>query len=459
MSQEGLDTWQVVAREMQRIRTSGQQFPARRGRDINDRSKSRSERSRSVMWALAVSLSLFGFQLTGALADSVGMESPQVLSLLLRFGTSLIFVVLLLQTGVRVREDITGLALAAAAMFLLLYSVHLIITTSYPAYPLSRAQIEYAAYFMTFALIPFVGTVNVHSQENLVFARNALLLITGTIVIVYWLSYSPDSSTNSRFRPYESVNPIGVGYAGLVAATLAAWILYRDHRAHGNSIRCAMYFMLASGAALSLMVGQRQVVLSGVLSILLFVFVTSGTRVHGIVRRVSLGILLGAIVSAVIYAGLAEQTLSRLSNTSVRIQGGDEARLEHWAEAIRLFQKSPISGGPIELPVAKTWPHNLLLESLMVTGVPGALLMLIFLSVVSILALRLIRFSTFGWIGLVYFQMTVSAMLSGALYANVWFWVSAGMTIGAYRIQLNSLKRLTRRSRRPPDKEVLPCVR
>jgi O-antigen ligase len=91
--------------------------------------------------------------------------------------------------------------------------------------------------------------------------------------------------------------------------------------------------------------------------------------------------------------------------------------------AWRQFLDQPLLGSHALELGSYTYPHNVLLESLMATGVLGFALLLGSMGPATLAALRIIRAeSQFMWIALIYLQYVVHCMVSGSLYLEASFW-------------------------------------
>lgn len=390
---------------------------------------------------MAISLSVFGFQLIGAFSDSVGMEAPLPLSLALRFGVGMIFVLLVLQLRLGIRKGAAGTMILLGFGFLLLYGVNLLLKSIYNEFPLRLPWFEYTGYFFLFVFIPFFASAFAFSKENFVYLFHVLLTITAIIVLIYLSVFDVDLIHGMRYVPFASVNSIGIGYAGLTAATLSAWIVFV--KKSSSVLRFLMIFAMIGGLFLAFLSGQRQVFLSLVVTVFVFVKLLRGkSRYQTIVKRI---VFVGFIFSFAIVLLRNEvllNTIDRISMTYEMIEMGSEVRAMMWEEAGHVFLNSPIIGGPIELPLSRYYPHNFVLEAFMVTGIIGGLLFLMFFLTILFLSFRLLQFNEFGWIGLFHYQVAISALLSGALYSGNLYWTSAGLVISAFIVATSKSQKI-----------------
>jgi hypothetical protein len=388
-----------------------------------------------TLMAFAVAASLFGFQLIGAFADWVGMETPRPLSLALRIGSGLVMLLIIVNLSMRVPRNIAGVAFLLGSFFLLVYGFHLFFKTRFPDFPLRLPWFEYLGYFLFFNTIPFIASSL--SCRGVFFERLFVQLawITASVVGIYLAAYGVDAFRGMRYQPFASVNPVGVGYVGLWAATLMTWrLLFRRSRSSTPAVSVVALLILMGGLTLALLSAQRQVLLSLTVTFLLFLYLLPGKP--GFLRHIRQGFfvfLLTLFIVVMAQIDGMENAYERVAGTAERIDVGEEGRLLMWIEAVHIIVESPILGGPIELPSNGIYPHNLLLEAFMASGVFGGCLLLAFFLLIAYVAFRILH-SRRGWVAILHYQMAISALLSGALYSNEWYWISAGLVVAAAQL-------------------------
>ncbi|MHB8108695.1 MAG: O-antigen ligase family protein [Syntrophorhabdaceae bacterium] len=386
--------------------------------------------------ALITTIALFGFQLIGSLADYLGMET-RGFSLLLRFGSGLVFFIsaffLIVNHRILKRNLLLECLTVIGICFLVYYGINLLYKTHFPQFSLSKPWFEYIGYLIFFNFLPFIALSFV-KKEKYFFYLYYFLLINNTLFLCVYLSfYGEDAFRGMRYQPFESVNPIGVGYAALLAATLASWKLIN---AKLNLVNIIIHVpIVTAGIILALLSGQRQVLLS----LLVTIYLLIQRRLKPIGGR---NWFVGAAIFTLV-CGLLFYTMSnseifnnifiRVSDTEHRIGGGEEIRILGWIEALNIFLENPITGGHIELPSYAIYPHNLLLEAFMSMGLLGGAWLSCFFIMVLWQGFCSVS-SRYGWVGLFHIQVALSALFSGALYSNECYWISAGMLLGLGRV-------------------------
>lgn len=98
-------------------------------------------------------------------------------------------------------------------------------------------------------------------------------------------------------------------------------------------------------------------------------------------------------------------------------------RVKMFRGAFEQFAESPLLGSSLVEFQTRVYPHNILVESLMMTGLGGFLLLVIFLLAALASTWRLlVSMNGGGWVGLLFVQYVIASMLSGALVLDAQFW-------------------------------------
>lgn len=134
---------------------------------------------------------------------------------------------------------------------------------------------------------------------------------------------------------------------------------------------------------------------------------------------------MGDWLSAMVESG--DQTLA-LARRVTDISGDSSTveRLIILNSSWDVFIANPLIGGAMVEPVLHAYPHNILLEALMVGGIPFGIIVLVLVIATAIQALRLVKSPSTArlrrFIGIFTLYVLVMAMLSGSLYKSPDFW-------------------------------------
>jgi len=242
---------------------------------------------------------------------------------------------------------------------------------------MSKNWYEFIAYYVVYFLIPFFFFSSISFPKHKQTILNMILfsgLLLG-LVSVYVFSEVLASGSVVRvsrwtFESKESViSPLSLAYSGALTLMLCVYkLIYERHSAFVKSY-------IALVMVLSLLLFYLGATRGALLAILLSLsaFFYFGTMRHKMKFIVAL-----VILAPVILYG-AERTGSAVFNRAKKTvdDGHTSGRDPLWNAAFEEFYLNPVVGGRIE--VSNVYPHNLILELLMGTGIVGTFIFLLFL--------------------------------------------------------------------------------
>lgn len=372
--------------------------------------------------AWVLTLTLAGYPLVAAVSGLTGVDN-RALSILMRA-----FIVFLsLWTVLRhFRFEINrNLATFWVAwwVFWLLYVFRLWIDSFLGLPTLKVPPWEYALFAIGACLLPSLAVAMGETGQLI---KRALPLTMVTVAIslmmnlylVFFGSAEGGDPLERLIRlrlDTETLNPIALSQLGVTLLILVAWVA-KESRGISLLSRGLLLGFAALGFAAAVAGGSRGPAVSLVITLAIFVLF----RLRAFVSLGSAVIVVSLVVLAAIYSELMAETvlLTRMADQLFE----DDIRTGLMVAAIDSFRQHPLVGSGIE-PLW-TYPHNLLVESFLVTGLFGGLGFV----VVLLFALRqipVIANSTpqHFWIALLLVQYAIAAMLTGSLYMSNVFWV------------------------------------
>lgn len=124
--------------------------------------------------------------------------------------------------------------------------------------------------------------------------------------------------------------------------------------------------------------------------------------------------------------------------------GGDESRAELLEVGFKGFLNNPFFGSSMliqESGYIGTYPHNLVVEAFMATGIFGGILFLLYIIRCIKFSLNIIRNNfEISWISLLFLQFFIFGMFSWNLFTSNLFWISSVMLLGA-SIKINRINK------------------
>lgn len=226
---------------------------------------------------------------------------------------------------------------------------------------------------------------------------------------------------STRFET-DTLNPISLSQLGVTILLLTAWVAHRGEL-RGNRDRL-LAMVAASVGVLAIVLGaSRGPVLALLVGLVAVAFEGGSARNRAFWRALTLGI---PVVAIGLIAGLASETDSGSLYLFTRLREGlfsDDVRSQLIADGTLSILSSPWLGAGVE-PLG-FYPHNLILESFLVFGIPSGLMFLFAFSAAALRSLRMLALGhPGGWYALLFLQFSVMAQLSGALYDSAAFWVT-----------------------------------
>jgi O-antigen ligase len=197
--------------------------------------------------------------------------------------------------------------------------------------------------------------------------------------------------------------------------------------------------------------GSRAPILSVILMGLVYAFTQRPRGELGSARvTLRLGLLaVAGVLCALLVVYLEANAQVQMMSRFVEV-GADASSRERellFAGAWDQFVRNPLFGDAFVERRFMSYPHNILLESMMATGIVGLALLLVVLLLSSLAATRLVLGgSAVTWVGFLFFQNLVAQMFSGSLLLDGRFW--------AFTLAVLALAAALRRKRAGQDATV-----
>jgi O-antigen ligase len=332
----------------------------------------------------------------------------------------------------------SGSVVVPLILFWVLYLMRLVFDTSAAPIDLRMSAAEYYSYAVGSTLLPMLALLIVPTARSLFYARRGLLYI-GAIACVFnaVLAYAPlrGAAGNALFTARlqtETLNAISLGHTGVMVALLAGFELTRRP---SRLVAFVSVFCLVLGIGVMIASGSRGPMLAFIVGFAALVAVAiKGGRGIGVM------VALIAVAGASTFAFFAIEDLAQLVNV-FRFGGVIDpdhdpsagARLVLYRSALSLFAENPFLGARLELPGSGYYPHNIVLESLMTTGLVGGIALIISIGCAVIAAIRIVRRApVFGWVSVLFVQQQVGVQFSGAIAGSpeMWALLAAVVAIG-----------------------------
>lgn len=303
--------------------------------------------------------------------------------------------------------------------------------------PLRLAWFEYVFYAFNFVILPFFmfGRISFHKYKKtiidaLIFSGFAMGLTTtylyreilsaGIARIELYIYQNPD---------LETLSPLALSYASVLTIMLCVYqLLYLKEKT-----KLYLIYLLAT-IALSLVMfllgASRGSVLALAVSLAFMVY-HSNYKI-----KAKIGLLVLAMIPIFIWS-VAASGSAVFERTTKSVSSGSTGREELWSDAWNEFLAHPILGGRIEIGF---YPHNIILEILMATGIIGLLVISILLVKGFVKTLYLPKFDmNFLWVGIIFLQGFCQLSFSSSLYQATLVFFPLGILFSRYIKKTNSI--------------------
>ena len=382
---------------------------------------------KKALYGFLVALCLGGYPVLAAISAATGLPN-YLLSMSVR--SIMVVIGLTLFLTYRFRDSDCHIYFYAFSAFWIFYVLRIFSdTTAVPAV-LSKPADYYWVFAIGGSLLPVLGLWALRTEDSIDSAFKfalPIMAVGGLIVAllggVAVVSDSGAEYDSGRLR-LDALNPISVGHFGASLAILSGWGV-AVVRGGGSWVTGKMFCIFGMGLGLYLLLASAS---RGPLVAFLFVVLVLCFALD--IRRMLIAVPIFALVGVAMFA-VAQQfqadgqfaLLSRVMDS----RGGDDAsvsaRLIAFHGGWNQFLDNPFFGSGLEERQTGTYPHSVIIEAFMATGLVGGavFLAMIIKSLVfswNLLASR----SRYGWVALIFIQYFVGTQFSGAIYGSTTFW-------------------------------------
>ncbi len=358
-----------------------------------------------------------------------------------RFGVALLMIIVLYsQKRNQIKATYSNL------LFLIFWFFYLLSVIRY--FLFDELSFDYAldiyGYSLIYAIIPFFFYSSFSSNFYLNSINRAIIL-SGIILsiisfIQYWgLFLSTGVSRISSLVYFEGqdfkyLSDLALSYSGSIVIGLSLFNLLYLH----NSFKFKLFNITALLFALiPFLLGASRGSVFSLIVPFIFIFLFNGA--YSMKKRIIIFLVLGflIVISAFFADIVGSSVFSRTINITADIESGNDsaARLDIWYTSILQFLDSPIFGDFVLNRKWNFYPHNIIVEVLMSTGIVGFLpflLLLFFTLKRSVLIIK--NNINDAWISIIFLQGLLMSLVSGSVTDNIVFWSGMGLV---FSLKLN----------------------
>lgn len=376
-----------------------------------------------ILWSVA------GFPLLAGLTSLLGVNNTTV-SLAFR-ALAAVCAGYLIFVSSRQRADT---AVLLFSLFWLAYFLRLLMSLHLAEGAHSRPAEEYWMWSIGACMLPALATFRAASAKTAVDLRMPLLLIALAAILLAlsqggteFVQVTGQTTDINRWN-LNALNPISTGHLGTTGVLLGISVLWTRNRSHLETVLALG--AIPTGLILTLLANSRGPALA--LALCIFVLLLATRRHEKTLFMALIGLCLLTILA--IFApgafSILDGLTGRFSAIETRTDLSTIGREIAFQGAIEQFLGAPIFGDGIEERITGYYPHNLVLEAFMATGIVGGIpFILLLLKCLRACWLLLGRTGTEAWIGLLALQYILAAQLSGSIYLSTAMWVTVPLAL------------------------------
>ncbi|MEH1816448.1 MAG: O-antigen ligase family protein [Nostoc sp.] len=326
-------------------------------------------------------------------------------------------------------------------IFIFSYSFRLLFDIGYNDL-LIRESSEYLLYWFGVCLVPGITFLflDLKSSKKYLYLSWIFLVIASILALPLIVQGQVSKVFAEQGRlAGEALNPISLGHQGGSLLLITLYILLNRESSKNRIIKVSYTFCLMVGLSLLFFAASRGPIIAIIVCVCLLLLSLQYQEIN---TFKIFGIIIIAIIFATIAFSFALDSGSSFLERFTSLLSGDDFGYSQFVQRPELYQKAseliaeyPIFGYGLEIPNLG-YPHNLILEAFLATGLLGGSLFLMIYIYAAIKAIGIImaKNNSWSWLGLLYIQYAIGSMFSGNLYASSTFWYFLFAILGLKKI-------------------------
>jgi hypothetical protein len=365
-------------------------------------------------------LGLLGYEMISFLPGWFKMDS-RLFSVPYR-GFFLILCIYAMLTLWPVKKYKPGSFMLFVIVFWMLYFSRLLYDSFFTTYQFGRPIEEYWLYTVCLGFLPMFAYLIPLTNATL---RKAMYYSFYVAAIVNLLGFYSNMQFNalstSRLEGNEFLNPGTYGQLGAMQVIFGICIFSQPGVKRSHFFTSFIIFTMVVGLANIALSGSRGPLLQMVIALLLFAFYKLKRKYFGyVILTTSILLVIGIIANNSLQ--IFDVLIQRLNSTGDGNNISDNQRLQMVSNAWNSFLDSPLVGAAFEEKQFHMYPHNLIVEACMATGIVGGLLILVIYLFSFKNSIGLFRNNSQSWIGLLCIVSLITGLTTGGLWAYFKFW-------------------------------------
>lgn len=327
--------------------------------------------------------------------------------------------------------------LSDAGKFFIVFSIFYLIRIGVETIKLADPYMStwnFLFYFLGFAAIPFVllqkTKLNDYAYTKIV---DAILLSSFILSFLTYFFYGSLLGKVARISNEVShdenyISPLALSYCSTLAIGVGCSYLLTNKVSKkklifiiGVLVSCLVPFFLGA---------SRGAILAMIIPFLLYFIYSAGVKnKFKIIFMSVIVIIFTSYVTGFFGTGVFDRFMS--IGSGIEKGSSSSIRLEIWKSGLDQFLNNPFFGNSLESEMVNHYPHNIIIEVLLSTGIMGFIPFIMFLFLTFKKCILIIRVNPkYFWIVCVFMQAFIQNMFSGAIWSASWLVIGAALVLG-----------------------------
>jgi O-antigen ligase len=383
----------------------------------------------SLFWSFFIAFSGY-YVILMLVSNFLSNDFSRYFTIPLRLLLVLFFYILFKLKSIKYRkEKITVFFLLFAAIYLLRIFTELLKNNHY-----YMSLVSFFLSFLSFVFIPIylVSKIQFSSKDYRIILISVLVGSMGVAILTYFF-YGDLIGQVARIsqeigKDENYISPLALSYCSVLGiGTGISYLL-------ANKVNKSRFLYISTVILISLIPfflgASRGAIVSIIVPFIMYVLFSKGVKSKS--RFIFIGLLFAMLVFySTSYFGIG--VFNRFTGTYDAIETGSSSavRLLIWKSDFNQFLENPLMGNSLQSEFAGHHSHNIIVESMITTGILGTIPFLIFLFLIFRKVVKIIRYSPkYFWLTNLFLIGFMQNMFSGAIWGMSWTAIGAALIIG-----------------------------
>lgn len=242
------------------------------------------------------------------------------------------------------------------------------------------------------------------------------LLFSGAAILKYSKFLGTVGRLTAATADEDVLSPLILSYCGALGIGLGILMISQWYNLRKRSVG----LILIGLSIIPFFLGSSRGSLMALFIPILFIFLFNSNN-KSKVQYLILSIV-GMLLVFYLSDYLNSNIIDRFQKVGIQDTGTLDSREMRWHQAILQFEASPIFGDGLVLNGFNNYPHNIILETFMATGLLGGIPFLVLLYIALRKTILIVKnHPELYWLAVLFLQALIQNMFSGSIVSATWF--------------------------------------